>query len=215
VKQSILRWAIGSSDGARSSAWRLWGTHKGDIYAAVRSLGGIIKVSFHRDGKCQLGFTSEYAARAAARFGKQGRHLETWRLPPEPTARVLQILVPQSELRHFVGHDDSKVVWLPLPPADSVAVISVLVAPPLAELVPSETSSAALVGTVRTNLRNAWVFYAHSSLNAALEQTIAAEKKKLRRLPKPVRVVPGTRAIISDSRPDHDRHVLELAYEPS
>jgi hypothetical protein len=214
VKQSILRWGIGSSNGARSSAWPLWGTHKGDIYAAVRSLGGIIKASFHRDGRCQVGFTNEYAPTAAARFGRQARHWETWKLPSESVARVLQILVPQSELRHFVERDDARVVWLSSPPAGSVAVISVLVAPPLAELMPPETSSAALVGTVRTNFRNAWVFYAHCSIDATLGRTIAAEQVKLERLPKPVRVIPGTRAIVWDSRPDHDRHVLELACEP-
>jgi hypothetical protein len=98
VKQSILRWAIGSSDGARSSVWRLWGTHMGDIYAAVRSLSGIIKASFHRDGRCQLGFTSEYAPTAAARFGKQVRHWETWTLPPEPTGRVLQVLMLRQKI---------------------------------------------------------------------------------------------------------------------
>jgi hypothetical protein len=89
----------------------------------------------------------------------------------------------------------------------------VLVAPPLAELVP-ETSRSILVGTVRTNLRNAWVFYANRSIDAALGQAIAAEKKKWERLPKPVRVLPGTRAFVLGSRPDPGRHVLELAYEP-
>jgi hypothetical protein len=215
MTRSILRWAVGSSDVPRSSAWRLWGDHKGDIYAAVRSLGGVTKVSFHRDGKCQVGFTSEYASTAAARFGKQARHWETWKLPQEPVARVLQILVPQSELRHFVGRDDARVVWLPPPPpADSVAAVSVLVAPPLAELVPPETSCAALVGTVRTNLRNAWVFYAICSIDAALCRAIAAQQTTLTRLPKPATILPGTRAVVWGFRPDDGcLQVLELAYE--
>jgi hypothetical protein len=211
MTQSILRWAIGSPHDPRSSIWRLWGNPKGDVYAAVRSLGGMIKASFHRDGKCQVGFTSEYAVTALSRFGRRRRHWETWKLPTEPMVRVLQILVPQSELRRFTRNEGAGVVWVPAPALDSIAVVSAIVAPPLAEVTPEMSSNACLIGTVRTNLRNAWVFYNHCSPDATLRKIIAVEKAKLRRLTERVTVPPGTRAIIWDSRPDHDRHVIELA----
>jgi hypothetical protein len=215
MKQSILRCAVGSLNGPRSSIWRIWGNPKGDIYVAVRSLGGIIKASFHRDGKCQVGFTSEYAKTAQARFGKDSRHWETWRLPPEPVVRVLQILVPTSELRSFLEYKTGEVVWLQPPESNLIATVSVILAPPLAEIEPpAALASARLVGTVRTSLRNAWVFYAHSSIDETLKGIIATEHAKLRKLPSPATVLPGTRAVMWDSRPDHDRHVLELAYEP-
>ena len=73
VARKVIRWAIGAPDGPRSSAWRLWGNKKGDIYVAVRSLGGIIKASFHRDGRCQVGFTDSYAMTASRRFGVRFR----------------------------------------------------------------------------------------------------------------------------------------------
>jgi hypothetical protein len=213
MTRNILRWAIGSHDGPRSSAWRVWGMHQGDLYVAVRSLGGVIKASLHRDGRSYLGFTSEYAATAAARFGRQGRHWGTWQLPVDRIAVVFQILVPQRELRHFVGRDNSKLIWLAPPPVGSIAVISIFVAPPPIELAAETSPSANLVGIVRTQVRSAWVFCANS-IDATLRQTIAAEQAKLRRLPKPSGLKPGTRAVLWESRADDGcRRMLELASE--
>jgi len=79
----VIRWAIGSADGPRSSLWRMWGNKKGDIYVAVRSLGAITKASFHRDGSCQVGFTEPYAATASRRFGVTSRHWDRWQLPAD------------------------------------------------------------------------------------------------------------------------------------
>lgn len=216
MKRNILRRAVGLPDGPRSSVWRLWGNKKGDLYVALRVLGGIIKASFHRDGKCQVGFTEEYAAKAAARFGTKTRHWETWKLPTEPVARVLQILVPTSELRSFQGGNTKEVVWLPAPDCNHlIATTTIMLAPLLVELEASPTlPGGSLVGTVRTNLRNAWVFYAHNPVDDALARIITDERAKLRHLPVPGDVPQGTRVALWDSRPDHDRHVLELAYEP-
>jgi hypothetical protein len=75
MAQSILRWAVGSFHDACSSIWRLWGNPKGDIYAAVRNLGGVTKASFHRDGKCHVRFTSEYAAISALTADPQIDHI--------------------------------------------------------------------------------------------------------------------------------------------
>jgi hypothetical protein len=120
-----LRWAIGSLDGPRSSAWFLSGNKKGDIYIAVRSLGGITKASFHKDGRCQVGFTDTYQATARQRFSVTSRHWQRWQLPSAPMVRVLQIIVPHAELRSFVDRDPREVTWLPMPPEGSVAVVSI------------------------------------------------------------------------------------------
>ena len=214
MTRRVIRWAVGSPGGTRSSPWRLWSNKKGDIYAAVRSLGGTVKASFHRDGKCHVGFTSEYAATATARFGVARRHWETWRLPADPVARVLQILIPFSDLRLFATLDDAELTWLPAPPMGSIAVVSIVVAPPDAELcTPEGSSSTHIVGTVRTSLRNAWAFYAHNPIDESLARTITLEREKLKDVPVPSGLPPGTRAMIWDSRADHDRKVLELAHD--
>ncbi len=214
--RSILRWAVGTPDGLRSSVWRIWGNVKGDVYVAVRSLGGITKVSFHRDGKCQVGFTSEYAPTAASRFQTQTRHWETWRLPTQPVARVLRILIPGAELRRFAGHDTGTVVWLPSPAPGLVSTISVMLAPPDLTLeLPDELPSARIIGTVHTRLRTAWAFSADSAPDPAWARAIDTERAKLAALPRPAIVSPGLRATVWHSRADHDRNVLELAYDSS
>ena len=214
MTRSILRWAIRSPGGARSSGWRIWGMLEGDIYVAVRSLGGVIKASLHRDGRCYLGFTRGYAATAAARFGTQVRHWETWQLSMGKVALVFQILVTRDELRHFVGRDDAKLTWLAPPPVGCIAVVSIFLAPSPIELAPETCSSASLVGTVRTKLRNAWVFYANRSIDAILRQTITAEQARRSRLFKPGALKPGTRAVLWQSRTDDGcRQLLEIACE--
>jgi hypothetical protein len=212
VTGSVLRWAIGSSDGPRSSAWRLWGNKKGDIYIANRSLGDMIKASFHRDGKCQVGFTSEYAPTAAQRFGCILRHWEKWVLPSEPVVRILQVLIPHSELRSFTTPDDREITWLPVPPEGSIAVVSVFVTTPgIERLLPSADHPAIVVGKVPTCARTAWLVYANNPLDAASAKLVDEERTKLKQIPGAQSVPPGTRAAVWESRQDHDRHVLELA----
>src|SRR5205809_9757 len=123
--QLVIRWAIGSADAPRSSLWGLWGNKKGDFYASVRSLGGTTKAGFHHDGKCHVGFTQNYFAIAAQRFGVRRRHWEEWHLPADRVVRILQIAVPWTELRRFSDRKPPRATWLPPPPDGSVAVVSI------------------------------------------------------------------------------------------
>lgn len=210
--RSVLRWAIGSSHGPRSSSWRLWGNKKGDIYVAVRSLSSTTKASFHRDGRCQVGFTDKYAATASRRFAVGSRHWEKWRLPADQVVRVLQVLVPYSELRRFTGRNDRDVTWLLAPPKGSVVVVSVFISAQGIELrVPSNTHAATVVGNVSTSTRTAWLVYARNPIDAAMAHLISDERAKLSRIPGATSWPLNTRAALWESRGDHDRHVLELA----
>lgn len=209
---NAIRWAVGSPSGLRSSTWRLWGNKKGDIYVAVRSLGGITKVSFHRDGRCQVGFTDNYAATASRRFGVSSRHWEKWRLPADPMVRVLQVLVPHSELRSFADRTPRDITWLPTPPEGSVAVVSIFVSAQGSELqLRSGAHAVIAIGNLQASTRTAWVVYAHNSVDAVMATLIADKRAQLTRIPGATRWPRGTRAALWDSRTDHDRHVLELA----
>ena len=210
----VIRWAIGAPDGPRSSAWRLWGNKKSDIYAAVRSLGGITKASFHRDGRCQVGFTDAYAVTASRRLGATSRHWETWQLPPDPIVRILQLIVPSSELRPFVDANPQQesIIWLPAPPEGSVGVVSVFLCIGDVPLpLPSSIVDAIVFGRVRASARTARLVYARHRPDTALAETIERERTRLRGIPGADRVPSGTRASLWESRADHDRHVLELA----
>jgi len=210
--RNVIRWAIGSSDGLRSSTWRLWGNNKGDIYVAPRSLCGVTKASFHRDGRCQVGFTENYATTASRRFGVQSRHWQKWRLPNEPLVRVLQILVPHSELRSFPERKPRNITWLPAPPEGSLGVISIFVTALANNLpLPNGADMPILVGKLPTFTRVAWVVYGHHPVDHALEKRVDQERAKLKHLPGVATLPLNARAALWEDREDHDRHVLELA----
>lgn len=223
MSRDILRWAFGSPDGARSSVWRLWTGQQGDIYFALRSLGGVIKASFHRDGNCQLGFTSQYAPTAASRFGKTRRHWERWQLPSEPVFRIARILVPGTELRPSpISEKDRKIIWLPSPPNGCVGIITILLATVSMD---HDEAAPGLVGIVRSNLphehctglnpisRVAMVFSSTSSIDDHLASVIATERAKLQSVGEPNA---GTRATLFDFVGDqHEISVLELAHDLS
>ncbi len=212
ASQSVLRWAVGWSDGPRSSVWRLWGNKKDDIYVAVRSLGGTTKASFHRDGRCQVGFTDKYLVTASRRFAVQSRHREKWRLPSNQAVRILQVLVPHSELRSFIDRNPRDVTWWTPPPEGSVAVVSIfLTGQDVKPSLPSGSSTAIIVGKVRTSTRTAWAIYSHHPLDGALAKLVDVERTKLAREAQAASLPQGTRAVLWESREDHDRHVLELA----
>lgn len=213
VSKRILRWAIGSREGPRSSVWRLWGNKKGDIYVAVRELGGIIKASFHRDGKCHVGFTSEFADEAKKRFGVTKRHWETWTLPAEHCVRVVQILIPGTELRIFTDRDGGDVTWLVPPDPNSIGTVSVVLVRGSWTIELDDSLQEHFVGEVQTGTCSTLVFYAQTPMDNTLAQKIGAARASLGKLPVDYSVPSGTQVVFWDSRPDHDRHVLELAYE--
>ena len=215
MRRSILRFAVGAKDGPHSTVWRIWGEPKGDVYAAVRTLGGIVKASFHKDGKCHVGFTSGYSDTATRRFGTPRRHWETWRLPQAPVTRILRLLIPRMELREFPPKYRSKVIWIPAPKEQPIAVISVFMVVGDIDLqLPTDATEVRLVGRVDAGNRKAWVIYAPSPVEGAWVDAIEDARRDLRRLPRPEVPGPGLRATIWDSRPDHDRCVIELAYDP-
>src|SRR5688500_16694613 len=87
-----LRWAVGSSGNVRSSTWRFWGNKKGDFYLSARSIGGLFKTSFHRDGNCFAGFTREYLASQREKGTPvPQRFVDGWSLDTSCSVRAFQI----------------------------------------------------------------------------------------------------------------------------
>ena len=203
-----IRWAIGSSDGPRSSSWSLWVNRKGDVYVAVRSLGGVIKVSFHRDGKCHFGFTKESKATTSS----GSRHIQRWHLPIDQVVRALQIIIPHSELRSFRERNMKRLCWLPSPPANSVAVVSIFISPATIELSTVQIQGAATIfGKIITDIRTAWLIYGYIPRDNSLSDLIQNEHDKLKPVPGAELWPSNTRAALWEDRKDHNRHVLEIA----
>jgi hypothetical protein len=126
--------------------------------------------------------------------------------------RVLQILVPHSELRSFTDRNPRGVTWLRPPPEGSDAIVSIFLTLPGIQLAPpSGLRNAVVVGDVRTSIRTAWAVYAQVPIYGTLAKLIEDERAKITRDPRAVSLPPGTRAALWESREDHDRHVLELA----
>jgi hypothetical protein len=185
------------------------GKQERDIYVAERSLGGIIKARFHRDGKCQVGFHSDYADTASRRFGIAKRLWEKWRLPDDPVVRVLQVLVPHSELRSFADRNPTAdVTWLPVPPAGSIAVVSIFISKAGIDLA-SDVPDAIIVGNVRTSVRTTWVLYVHHPMDPVWAKLVDDERTKLKT--RAANSPPGTRAVLYEHKEGYDRKVLELA----
>jgi len=123
--------------------------------------------------------------------------------------RILQVLVPYTELRAFSDRNPSDATWLPSPPNGSVGVVSIFVSKERIEL--SLSSGARLVDILRTPARTAWLFHEHNPIGAAMADRIESERTKLQSIPSAGTWPSGTRAVLWESRPDHDRHALELA----
>ena len=126
--------------------------------------------------------------------------------------RILQIVVPHSELSSFHDRDDRDITWLPSPPEGSVSVASVFVSEQGMQL-EGPPDGVTLVGTVRTSIRTAWLVYSYHPIAEGTAKLLDDERMKLRGKleAEGVTCPPGTRVALWDSRDDHDRHVLELA----
>jgi hypothetical protein len=216
AKRGGLRWAVGSSDARRSSTWRLWGNKKGDIYVSARSLGGVLKASFHRDGRCHIGFTSEYVETAKKRFSHfRGRLWDKWTLPEAPIVRAFQVVIPEPELRPFPVDDESQMKWLPSPPPDFLSVVSVFIAkPPGEKSWPGQANGSLPVGVLLTRSRLVWVVHAQNPIDEHTAKWLEDQKARTAASPHAANSQRGTgiRGMMVGSRND-ERFAVEIAWD--
>jgi hypothetical protein len=213
---NAIRWVIGSPDGPRSSTWRLWSNKKGDFYLSVRTLGGIVKSSFHRDGLCSIGFTTEYLSKARARFPQaRSRHWRRWQLPDSPFARAVQVVIPTSELRSDASDEVPGTVWIVPPSPDHVVVTSVFIASGGTK--PSWSGGKPQphpIGVIATGNRAAWLLYVAIPLDRTTLDWIEQARAHVTKLPGSLDVprLPEIRALVPGDRGEHDLFLIELAW---
>ena len=174
-----VRWAVGRKGGRRSATWRLWGHKKGDAYLAMRSLGAHIKVSFHRDRRCNVGFTSEFAAEGKETFGIEPRHWHRWKLPDAPVARAFQVVIPDSDLATFDEDDAEPMAWIPSPGNGRAIVFTVLIAePPDSFRWSSPDKDGTLLGFMGCPTRMTWLVHHSQELDAGTYGMIDRERRR-------------------------------------
>lgn len=188
AKSDAIRFAVGSVNERRSSTWRLWGNKKGDTYLSMRSLGSQLKISIHKDRRCHIGYTKEYESIASERFGEENRHWERWVLPEGNVVRVIQILIPDSELGIFSSDEKTPMRWIPAPGVGRATVFSVFVAePPNSYQWESPERDGHLLGTMIGPTRSTWLVHTEQELDASIiemiekgrEQTFSMTPKEL------------------------------------
>jgi hypothetical protein len=211
-----IRFAVGSAGARRSSTWRVWGNKKGDFYFSTRTLGGIIKTSLHRDGRCHYGFTSDYVAKPDSLAPKdRSRLLDRWTLPDGPFCCAARILIPEAELRIFPPDDSDQMRWLAPPAAGGVFVVAVYVlrADAPGDGWPGADKGALPIGILTTRVRSVWVVGINQQMDA---QTIAWLDDQRRRLAASMTIATavGHRMVLSGARADDGtRWYLEIAWQ--
>ena len=118
---------MGSRDGARSGVWRVR-IYRSDVYVAVRSIMGFVKVSLHQDRNCLFKITSEHRREMASRevSTPMPDPFAHWTRLPTPdigTATALRITMPTDYLRALGEIDQKEIHWLkPAPAGQAVTV---------------------------------------------------------------------------------------------
>lgn len=125
----VIRFAIGTHT-RRSGIWRVWSDRgRSDVYAAVRTLAGLQKYSFHESGEWHHAFADDDDAARWA--GTPTRFLDQWSRPKSAMAgwtRALAVKVPHGALSEVLNApDDEGVLWLPEAPEGRLAVVGVAV----------------------------------------------------------------------------------------
>ena len=161
----------------------MWSDKKGDVYLSTRSLGSRLKASFHRDRRCSVGFTTEYAEAARERFGTASRHWDRWSLPQQPVVRIAQIVYPFSDLTQFQTDDASPMAWIPISPQDDAAVVSIFVAEPPSAFDWNGPESGNLLGYMHAPTRLTWVVHTSQKLDPALLEYAANARRRAEGMP--------------------------------
>jgi hypothetical protein len=145
----------------------------------MRSLGSQLKVSIHRDPKCQVGFTKEYESVATERFGAGNRHWKRWVLPESNVARAIQIVIPDSELEVFSSKEKDPMRWIPSPGAGRATVFSVFIAePPESYQWESPEKDGHLLGAMIGPTRSTWLVHKDQALDTPTIEMIEKGRER-------------------------------------
>jgi len=170
--KQVLRFGIHDGAGRRATTWKLWtetSAARSEVYLACRSLGGILKTSFHESGKWHIAYSQrafeDHVKDAIPKF--EDRYIEKW-LRPSDIARgitlAFRIVTPWSAVTTPVTEGKFKgVIWLPNAPELKATEIDILISKPGAKIAgwPGDLSmSTFLIGSFPLrNGETVWAVY--------------------------------------------------------
>lgn len=122
------RFGVRNATGARSSEWVImWKPNTADVYLATRTLGGLMKVSFHASGRCHVRVPSPQGWRGV---GGTPAFLDAWNIDTASNYQFpFSVIVPEQELRcaEWAQHRDKGTVWVQTAAGQGVEVAVFLV----------------------------------------------------------------------------------------
>lgn len=123
TKKPSLLFQAQARDGRTSECWRVWrAKHSDDIFASALSMRGTVKVSLHRGGVWQHGFSAEWSDRVGV--AASDRLFQRWKHHPQTVpgwTQALLIVVTDEDLCTPIN-DRPDVLNVPMP-ADGRATV--------------------------------------------------------------------------------------------
>lgn len=130
-RRNVVRFAVGSPNGPRSSVWRVWTGQDGSAYVSVRNIAGHFKASLH-PARWRIAFADLSEAQRIA-VGRTPTNRAIDLFPPSKELapgirRGFVIMVPTLGVRSPQGDDVTRgeIHWLAPPPADGVVEITLV-----------------------------------------------------------------------------------------
>lgn len=122
------RFGVRNAIGARSSEWVvMWKTNTSDVYLASRTLGGIMKASFHQSGRCHVRSPD---AKFWHSEGTPPAFLFAWNIDPLANYNFpFSLVIPEQELRiaEWAIQKDKGTIWIQASPNKGVEIAIFLV----------------------------------------------------------------------------------------
>lgn len=217
----VTRFGVSAADGRRSSIWRVWADRgKSDIYVAMRSVAGIVKVSLHQSGDCNASMTQQAAENNPAVVERLGgvRHMGQWRRQTGIGATHVDafwITFPESELR-VLGPEKGRsreTLWIP-PPAVRMSInVACAFTGPLRN--PDDWPGKSMGGTLLSSagLANGEVFWLIYFLHPTLPKVPGEIAMNRRAFASSIRLHPRGRLLVLASSPGRQWTFIDAAGE--
>jgi hypothetical protein len=214
-----IRWAAGEANGRRSSTWRFWGNKKGDFYLSARTLGASLKASLHRDGRCHIGLTSDYAAREQV----ASRHMDRWTVRIDQFVKAIQVIMPHDDLSAYATDDKEPMRWLRPPQPGCMAIAGIVVLPTdqiqaLGGRWPGAGQGVDPVGVIASESGTAFVVHWENPITTEQQATLRQLRSRMEEtaLAKGIERAPGRRAILVGQIGDGEaitRTLFDISYQ--
>lgn len=220
-RSDAIRFATGERGDRRSATWRFWGNKKGDFYLAARTLGGSLKTSLHRDGKCHTGLTSTYSK--AKRVPQ--RHLDRWTIPQDRATKAVHVIMPEADLTLYSRDEKDPMRWLRTPALGAAAFATIVVLPTdqlvaLGDKWPGSEQGTEPVGIIVAGTRAAFVVHWEVPLSPEMQKELERLRLQVATIGASigVKASPGLRAVlIGDwtSGGEKTNALYDVAFQPA